>query len=125
MRLHDDLLVSTGTDGWARVWSTLDWKPLREVKMFDKSFVSRCIFGPWLIAAGKNGGPVDDVCGLDSRVRTWRVDGKGAKDVVDLSAAVPSVWKVDCIDDKVVACLMLRGQLAVQIRPTMVLNEHR
>ena len=125
MRLYDDLLVSTGTDGWARVWSIQNWELLRQVKMFDKSFVSRCMSGPSLIAAGKNGGPVDDVCGLDSCVRSWRTDGNGPDDLIDLSAAVPSVWKVDCIHDKVVAWLMIRGKPAVQIWPAIMINKHK
>lgn len=115
LRLYKDTLVSTGTDGWVKVWSANDHKLLRQVKMFDKAIVSRSMHGPLIVAGGKNGGAEENACGLDACVRAWSVDRNGSEKAFDMGGSTVVVWNVGSIDGRVVASLQRRGKPAVEI----------
>jgi len=112
--------MTTGTDGFAKVWlaaaskgtCTLD----REVRFHDHSVIDRCMLGPWLLTTGKDGGGERDVCGLDSRLKSWNI-GENNCLVVELLQPVVAIWSVVTLESlgKVVLALMKKSRPTLEI----------
>lgn len=116
----DHLFVSTSVDGFAKVWSIhpLDTTPKleRSERLYDHAITSRCIFGPWLVTAGKHGGGEANVCGLDHRMKIWRIQGEiVAAEEVGLPALV--IWTTTSLKSStaVAVSLMKRGRPTLEI----------
>lgn len=112
---YRNLLVSTGTDGWAKVWSIESYQLERIMRLHDHAIVTRGMLGPWLVTGGKDGGGEEDVCGLDCSVRRWKVDGQDAATVNDIGPPAVVVWGLVCLNDRIVVSLMRRGKPTVEI----------
>ena len=58
LALYNDLLISTGGEGFAKVWSMLpsngSFELERSERLHDLAVVARGLLGPWLVTVGKS-----------------------------------------------------------------------
>ena len=114
--------ISTGTDGFAKVWSLSSTSNtlvlLSEIKLFDHAIVARTLSndGKWLFAGGKEGGGEEDVCGLDGRVKAWNLKRGDAGEVKQLGYPAQVVWNLQCVKgDRLIVSLMKKGRAHAEV----------
>ncbi|KAH8596006.1 WD40-repeat-containing domain protein [Bisporella sp. PMI_857] len=118
--VYQNRLISTGADGFAKVWLVSASKELytfeRGIRLYDHAVTSRCLLGPWLISAGKDGGGEENVCGLENRMKACRIDGTETN-VLELGMPVVKVWSIATLEGvgKTVLILMKKGKPTLEI----------
>jgi len=85
------------------------------VRLHDHAIVARCMLGPWLITGGKEGGGEENVCGLDSSVKAWRLDEPEV--VMEVGMLVVMVAAVASLElsRRIVLSLFKRGRPTLEI----------
>ena len=134
-------LVSTGTDGFAKVWSlhpqsssspssfqTDTLLLLVSIKLFDHAITCRSLseHGQWLFVAGKDGGKEDNVCGLYNGIKAWKLpaDGNGEVVVKKIGSPCPVVWDLAYVrGGKLFVSLMRRGKACAEVWDVRDLGE--
>jgi len=112
---YQNYLLSTGTDGFLKFMSVSDseesYNLEKEIKLFDHAITARCVFNDWLVAAGKEGGGEENVCGLDNRIKTLKIGVNNNVQIIELGLPVVQVWSLVALErfGKVIAVVRRRG----------------
>lgn len=87
--------------------------------MHDHAVTAKDLLGGIIVTGGKDGGYEENVCGLDSRLRIWRVDGTGGEDgdqvVKDIGVPALMTWDLAAVGNQVVVSLCKRGRATVEV----------
>jgi WD40 repeat protein len=117
----DNFLLTTGGLGVAKLWSVEPFKELRSLEMHDHSATSMDVHQtlPIMVTGGKDGGPAENVCGLDNSVRVWGflkdVPAGEGEHYQQLSMPSVHVCKVKFVGDKLVVVLHKKGKMVLEI----------
>lgn len=76
------------------------------MKLHDHAVVGRCMRGPWLITGGKEGGGVENTCGLDYSIKAGRAD--------ELDSEIMKVANSEC-PGRVFSKMRKRGRPTLEI----------
>jgi len=94
----DGLLISTGVDGFAKVWSiptsNTPFELVGSEKLYDHAVTGRYLLSNWLITAGKHGGEEENVCGLDNRLKIWKIRGEEIGPAEEFGLPAPKIWGI-------------------------------
>jgi WD40 repeat protein len=114
------MLLSSGTDGYAKLWSLDSFEQQRSAQIHeDHAIVTKDIRPGLFVTGGKDGGGPENACGLDASVRTWDLIANAPK-WTDVGVEVIAdnrlvVWTVKFVGDKLLAVTMKRGKPTLEI----------
>ncbi|MCJ1245298.1 hypothetical protein MMC30_002502 [Trapelia coarctata] len=99
LRLHASTVIASTADGWLFAWSLMTYQQCWARKAHDHAVTAMDVYKGTVVSGGKDGGGVEDACGLDARVRVWNLGvgdgnvkeedagGEGASSLPEGSAA--------------------------------------
>jgi len=113
-------LISTGTDGFAKVWTASSdntYALERSTQLHDKAIMKSCLIGSRLITGGKNGGAAENACGRDCSTKLWKLGGQDVDSIEELGVPVEMVWQVVALHQpgKLAVALRKRGKPILEI----------